>query len=151
VQHPELSSKPSRRIDINVESDTAQIAPVRRAVEQFAADVGFAEKAQAEVGLCVNEALANIVRYAYAGVEGKPIHIAAEWMETSGDGGDSGALRVTIRDWGNGVNPDDLPPKPRDPLKPGGVGLLCLHRLMDETSFTPQPDGMLLTMVKKRS
>ena len=60
-------------------------------------------------------------------------------------------LRITIRDWGNGVNPATLPAKPHDPLKPGGVGLVCLSRLMDDVIFAPQKDGMLLTMVKRKS
>jgi len=157
---------PPRRIDLNIESDPAQIAGVRRAVEQFAAESGLPAKAQAEVGLCVNEALANIIRHAYGEMPDKPIAIAAEWLD-DGESLQSGpiptdsrrreakvqhspALRVTIRDWGSGENPESEPPKPRDPLKPGGIGLLCLRQLMDEITYTPQRDGMLLTMVKRR-
>ena len=34
-------------------------------------------------------------------------------------------------------------------LEPGGVGLVCLNQLMDVVMFTPQPDGMLLTLIKR--
>ena len=57
---------------------------------------------------------------------------------------------VTIRDWGNGVNPDDLPPRPPNPLRPGGLGLVCLDKMLDEKRFEPQPDGMLLTMTRQK-
>lgn len=139
-----------RRIELRLQSHAAQVAEARRAVEQLAADTGFDAAAQGELGLCVNEALANVIRHAYGGVEGRPIVVAAEYSAPV-DGG-SPALRVTIRDWGNGVNPTDLPPKPRDPLQPGGLGLVCLRKLMNAVTFTPQPDGgMLLTMVKTKS
>jgi anti-sigma regulatory factor (Ser/Thr protein kinase) len=59
-------------------------------------------------------------------------------------------VRVLIRDWGNGVDPSTAPPRPYDPLTPGGVGLLCLARLLDGVIYTPQPDGMLTTLVKRR-
>src|SRR4030095_945348 len=86
----------------------------------------------AEVGLCVNEALANIMRHAYGGAAGKPIEVTAPCQ---GD-----PLFVTIRDGGTGVNPDPLPPRPYDPLEPGGLGLICLKRMMTEVTYLPQRD-----------
>ena len=71
--------------------------------------------------------------------------VVSEYMESP-----TRALRITIRDWGNGRNPAELPPKPYNALEPGGVGLICLRSLMDEVTYTPQPDGMLLTMVKRK-
>jgi hypothetical protein len=35
-------------------------------------------------------------------------------------------------------------------MNPGGLGLLCLGRLMNRVTFTPQQPGMLLEMTKKR-
>ena len=35
-------------------------------------------------------------------------------------------------------------------LRPGGLGLPCLKRLLDEAVFEPQPDGMRLRMVKTK-
>ena len=32
------------------------------------------------------------------------------------------------------------------PLKPGGVGLICMRQMMDDVQFQKQPDGMILTM-----
>ena len=55
-----------------------------------------------------------------------------------------------IRDWGNGVNPGAIPPRAHDPATPGGIGLICLRSMMDRAEFTPQPDGMLLTLSKRR-
>ena len=43
----------------------------------------------------------------------------------------------------------DETPKPKDPMCPGGLGLICLRQLLDVVKFDPQPDGMRLTLVKK--
>ena len=130
-----------------------------------------------EMGLCLNEALANIIRHAYRGADDQMILVTAETVngERTNDSGCAAAsvagsvaasvpvaemsavppyhgpaVRVTIRDWGTGVNPAALPPKPRDPLQPGGVGLICLRSLLDEVTYTPQPDGMLLSMTRRK-
>ena len=129
------------RLELNVTSDPAQLAPVRKAVESLASSAGFGEKDAGEVGLCVNEALANVIRHAYAGRIDRPIHLTAQATREG--------LSIDIRDWGNGIDPSRLPQRPYNPLEPGGVGLICLKQWMDEVQFTPQPDGMLMTLRKR--
>jgi anti-sigma regulatory factor (Ser/Thr protein kinase) len=140
---PATSELGSGHLSTRLTSDPSNIAAVRRAVEELCCCKGGLDRdSAAEVGLCVNEALANIMRHAYGGAAGKPIDVTAQCQ------GDT--LVVTIRDWGNGVNPDSLPPRPYDPLEPGGLGLICLRRMMTEVTYVPQRDGMLLIMKKRR-
>lgn len=127
---------------LRIESDPANVALVRQAVEKLCARSGFATRVCDDVGLCVNEALANVIRHAYAGAIDKPIDISATI--------EADVLHVTIRDWGNGVVPPRESPVANEPLTPGGLGLICLHQMMDSVTFTPQPDGMLLKMTKKK-
>jgi anti-sigma regulatory factor (Ser/Thr protein kinase) len=131
----------SPQLNVKIPSDPARIAEVRKSVEQVAASTGLDEQAVAEVGLCVNEALANVIRHAYGGVKDRPILVRAHCQDRM--------LVVTIRDWGNGVNPATLPPRPFDPLEPGGLGLICLRRMMNEVSYVPQGDGGMLLVMKK--
>lgn len=131
-----------RFVELNFNSDPANLAAARRAVEAFCEKAGFGERASGQVGMCVNEAVANVMRHAYDGATDRPILLR---VECQGD-----QLRVSIRDWGNGVNPLELPRRRRDPLRPGGVGLICLRQLMDEVVFERQSDGMLLTMTRQR-
>jgi serine/threonine-protein kinase RsbW len=128
--------------EMRIDSDPANLAPARKAVEAFTASCGFVEGAVHDVGLCLNEALANVMRHAYGGRTDRPIVITATF---AGD-----ELTVRVRDWGNGVDPSTLPHEPYNPLKPGGVGLICLSELMDAMVYEPQPDGMLATMVKRK-
>ena len=133
----------NRHIELKIASAPANLAAVRKAVESFAGNNGFAEKAIADIGLCLNETLANIIRHAYSNKADRPIEIRVEAHDDR--------LLVLIRDWGSGIDPSRVPQPPYDPLKPGGVGLLCIKQLMDEVSYTPQPDGMLTMMVKLRN
>ena len=103
---------------------------------------GLSAEGAADVGLAVNEAVANVIRHAYGGATDRPIVVRGECEPTGG-------VRVTIRDWGTGVNPLAQPPRQRDPMEPGGLGLVCLRQLLDDVRFEPQPDGMLLTMEKR--
>lgn len=138
---------PPQRLELSVTSHPAHLASVRKAVEGFATANGFDEKGVAEIGLCVNEAIANIIRHAYRGNQSRPVHVAAAM-----DGRDGGAMVITLRDWGIGVDPSTLPCRAYDPLEPGGVGLICLQQWMDRITYEAQADGgMLTTLTRRRS
>ena len=131
------------RLELKVDSDPANLAPVRKATEAFAGRFGLDTQAVADLGLCVNEAVANVIRHAYVGRTDRPIAVTCE--------GTAAGVRVLIRDWGNGVDPSSIPAPAYDPLTPGGVGLICLTRLLDDVTYAPQRDGMVTTLVKRRS
>ena len=138
---PITSAPPSaRRLELRVMSDPANLAAVRKQIEALAQASGFEERAVAEVGLCVNEAMANIIRHAYDGRHDQPIDVTAK--------ADEKQLIITLRDWGNGIDPSKLPCRPYDPLEPGGVGLICLGQWMDDVLYALQGDGILTTLVK---
>ena len=126
-------------------SDTAHLAPVRRAFEAFCRTTSLDGPACDELGLVVNEAIANVIRHAYAGATDRPVELT---VDHHGPG-----VRVVIRDWGSGVIPKPTDnPAAADPLMPGGLGLICLRQLTDHTSFEPQPDGgMELVIVRTTS
>jgi serine/threonine-protein kinase RsbW len=128
--------------ELTIESDPATLAPVRKSIELLCARAGFEPEQSAEVGLSVNEALANIIRHAYNGRTDRPIAIAAQARD--------GKVTIRLRDWGSGVVPPDPPPQ-NDPLKPGGLGLVCMTSLMDTIQYLPQRDGMVLVMSRVRS
>src|SRR4051812_7845266 len=98
------SPPPPRPIELKLVSDPATLAAARKQVEAFAAACGFRERAVGEIGLCVNEAMANVIRHAYAGRRDRPVHVGARF--------DGTRIIVTIRDWGIGVDPSQLPQRP---------------------------------------
>jgi len=137
-----LPTSPPAPVELKVTSDPANLARVRKAIESFASGHGFSERDVAEIGLCVNEAMANVIRHAYCGCHDRPVHVRAA-ME------DDRRIVVTLRDWGIGVDPTGLPRRERNPMQPGGVGLICLRQWMDQITFAPQPDGGVLTTMKR--
>lgn len=100
------------------------------------------------VELAVDEACSNIIDHAYRG-EGKgDIQCSVEVLD---DG-----VKVTLRDRGRPFNPDKVrPPKIGEPLekvKPRGVGLYLMRKMMDEVSYEARPDGNnVLTMIKRKA
>jgi serine/threonine-protein kinase RsbW len=132
----------SDKLDLNILSDPANVSAVRMSIEQFCESAGLDEPARQEVGLVVNEALANVIRHAYNGAKDKPVRITAR---RNGDG-----VQITIRDWGSGVDPSICSLPKRDVWTPGGVGMICIQRMMDDVKYLPQSDGMLLEMIRHR-
>ncbi len=85
-----------------------------------------------DVGLCVNEAMANVTRHAYSGAIDRPVEVAGEPLP-------GGGVRITIRDWGNGVNPDDVARAEPSPDTPGGLGLICMQHSSTTSATRPSP------------
>jgi serine/threonine-protein kinase RsbW len=136
------AGNPRPRIVLKINSNPANLRSARHEIEAFCLESGFDDKASGDVGLCLNEAIANVMRHAYEGKQDQPILIEAEC--------DGEELSITIRDWGTPFDPSALPEKKRDPLQPGGVGLICMKELLDEFHFAPQVQGTLLRMIKRK-
>ena len=130
---------------LEVTSDPANLASVRHACEAFCRQCGLGEADAGDVGLVVNEAMANITRHAYRGATDQPVSVTGHC--DCGDG--EGTVIITLRDWGTGFNPESVRPK-QDPSQPGGLGMVCIRCLVDDAVFAPQPDGMLLTLTKRK-
>ena len=108
--------------------------------------------AEAEIGpdtcfdltLAVEEAASNVIAHGYKG-RGGPLCVR---LEVSGDD-----VTVGVRDQARPFKPGKIkPPDTKTPLEDrpvGGLGLLLMHRLMDEVHYETLPDGNLLTMVKR--
>jgi len=137
-----------RRLWLKITSAAANLAPARHAVEDYCRRHGFDEQAVNDIGLALNEALANLMRHAYGGADDRPIEVIAQMQLADQE------IGLSIRDWGVGRVPPEMVRRDACDLRPGGLGLLCMHRLMDDIRFEPKRDGgMLLTMTrgKRRS
>jgi anti-sigma regulatory factor (Ser/Thr protein kinase) len=138
-----------RRMELEMTSHTGMLRPVRLALEEFGRDAGLSANQCDEIGLVLNEALANVVRHGYGGAQDKPIHVTFEHRQQ----GDGSEVQIKIRDWAKPFDPEKLPkePPPVDPdtIKPGGLGLLCMRKMMDRVEWKRLSDGMMLTMAKK--
>jgi anti-sigma regulatory factor (Ser/Thr protein kinase) len=100
------------------------VRPLRRAVARIAVREGADREVISDAALCVEEALANVVRHAYAGRPG-PLEVRV--LRAPGE------FEVLVRDMGNGL----------DSRHAGtlGIGLTLISRLCRHASIAAAPGG----------
>ena len=72
------SRQPGERLELNIQSNPANLRQVRNAIEEFAHAAGLKQQQCDEIGLVVNEAVANVIRHGYGGATNRPIAITAQ-------------------------------------------------------------------------
>lgn len=116
-------------------------------VQDEARRLRLADDVRFDLDLAVEEASTNIVRHAYRTGQAGDMQIRIEAAEDE--------VRITLTDWGKPFEADaahlavDVPVEVR---AAGGMGVLLIHKLMDEVIRTPAaaPGGPnVLTMVKR--
>ena len=94
--------------------------------------------------LAVEEAVTNVIRYAYGDGEGL-IRLTAACRD--------GNLVFELRDSGQAFDPTQVPEAdvtlPAEERTPGGLGLLLVRRIMDEVRYQRTDGENRLTLVKK--
>lgn len=118
------------------------LTPVREKLEELSCS--SKEKHQIEVS--VEEALVNIINYAYPEKRGE-IEILCSLPKP-------GLIEITIKDWGAAFNPEtfvksvekDLPLEDR---KVGGLGVYFMYQLMDQISYRREEGANILTLSKR--
>jgi len=123
------------------------LARVSEFVVEAAKDAGLSSEEVYSVELAVDEACCNIIDHAYGG-EGIGELKCSVIV-------DEGKLTVILSDRGRSFDPKTIPdPKlnvPIEKLKPHGVGLYLMRKLMDEIKYEAIPHrGNVLTMVKRK-
>lgn len=112
---------------ITVKAETAQLAQVRRFVEEVANELALDLERVFDLKVAVSEACANAVEH--AGCEAMSLQVCAR----------SQAERLTFTVTDSGYF---HPPSPRwDSVSSRGLGLPLMVALMDEVSFVRAPGG----------
>jgi serine/threonine-protein kinase RsbW len=137
----------SEPLKITITSNPCYIKVVRTAVEAFGGRNGFSLEQSHQIGLAVNEALANVIEHGYEGNMSQVINVTVEMLEEdqlSGKG-----LRVIIRDFGRQVDPECIKSRDLNEIRPGGLGVHIMRTVMDAVVYRCMPEGgMELTMLK---
>lgn len=121
------------------------LSEIRRLVGGWCRDAGASAEDSHAVVLAVDEVCTNIVEHGYAGDEGGTISV---WLEEAGD-----ELRVLVGDRGAAFDPAGAAPPDLDadwqdrPI--GGLGWHLVRGMVDDLSYRSEPDGNLLTLVKR--
>jgi serine/threonine-protein kinase RsbW len=96
------------------------------------------------VGVAVRESVINAIKHGNRHDVSK--HVIVEFVT------DAGEMTVSIRDQGEGFDPDKLadPLAPENMLKASGRGIFLMRNFMDDVSLSRAPEGgMEVRMVKR--
>ncbi len=126
-------------------SNPDAVREIRKEVERFASMNGFSEEETGQIGLAVNEAIANVIEHSYKGKTDRKIDIELDMCNFEG----KSALQITIRDYGEHVDPDKIQSRNLDEIRPGGLGVHIIKTIMDKVEYSCIPEaGMQLNMIK---
>ncbi len=131
-------------VELKLPSRIEAIEEAAGAVVDAARRLGFAEDALFGIDLAVREAVTNAVLHGNGGDESKPVEV--------GLSGTDAGLVVTVRDRGEGFDPESVadPTREENILKASGRGILFMRTFMDEVSWGRHPAGGTLVRMTKR-
>lgn len=113
-------------------------------IRSGAEERGFSSKKMNQVQVASEEALVNVIRYAYPDKDGS-VEITYNAKEGKG-------LVIQIIDWGVPFDPLSLPEPdidaPIEDREVGGLGIYMMRNIMDEVSYEREGDRNILTLVK---
>lgn len=129
---------------IKVEARFDQIAFVRDLVERCAVEAGFEERDRYAIQLAVCEALENTIIHGFQGESPNLIEARVD--------SDPGRVRIEIWDDAPPFNPAQSPEEidwSEDDPPVGGLGLMIIHKVMDEVSYSRKGGRNWLSMLKR--
>ena len=124
---------------LEIKSDPSELKDVRKKIELFCKEQSI-ETDVFLIKLAIDEALQNIIRYAYNFNKTKKILITIEKISNK-------SLKAEIRDYGMRVSASEIKPRELDDIKPGGLGIHFIKSIAKKMSYEHKDDGgTLLTL-----
>ena len=121
-------------------SDPAELKNIRQKVEAFCNE-NLIKVNLLEIKLAIDEAVQNIIRYAYKFDKTKKITIKLEKISKD-------SFKVEIRDFGEQVPIDQIKSRDLEDVKPGGLGVHFIKNSTKKMDYEHQADGgTLLTLI----
>ncbi len=109
-------------------------------------EINLSVKQRFQLELSLEEALVNIINYAYP-VKSGEIDIVCKSIDNNG-------IDIVIKDWGIPFDPKEICPKELEQLpleeRPiGGLGIYFICRFMDEVSYQRKEGANVLRLIKR--
>jgi anti-sigma regulatory factor (Ser/Thr protein kinase) len=115
-------------------------------IDEGAKTLGFDEQKIHQIMVASEEALVNVINYAYPEKPGN-IELLRDLREDK-------SLLIEIRDSGIPFDPLSLPEPdihaPMERRRPGGLGIYMIRKIMDEVTYRREDGLNILTMVKNQ-
>ena len=136
-------------LTLTIHNDVSEMAALEPFVEQISEEYGLDMAFSFQLHLSLDEAVSNVVNYAYGEQKDMPIMIEAQEMTV----GDRRQLLLRLIDNGMEFNPLAEAPEvdvtlSAEERQVGGLGIFLIRQVMDEVSYERKSDQNLLTMIK---
>lgn len=138
---PSQGGVPQKHVAFRMPSHPQYLPMVRAIVSESADLMGYDADLRTRILLAVTEAVTNVIRHAYGGVEDKPIDLEV-WVGEDG-------MRLELIDYGRFIDPKHIASRPLEEVRPGGLGVHLIKTTMDRVEYRENAHGgTTLTMVK---
>lgn len=135
-------------VRLEMTSNPEALSLVRAALERATELLHFQGAQSRAIVRSVDEALANVIRHAYAGKSGLPIEITCNRLQVEGDGPPRTGLEIVVEDSGVALDPAKLKGRSLEEVRPGGLGLHFIRESMDLVEFQHTNGKNQLRMIK---
>lgn len=141
-------------VTVRLLSQARYLSGTRDLVSGVSKRLGFADGACAHIALAVDEALCNIIRHGYGRREDGRIWVHM-WPAHGPAGARVDGVRIEIEDECPQTDPSRFRGRELDDVRPGGLGMHIIRKVMDEVRFERREDaggvGMRVVLFKRLS
>ncbi|MEW6535248.1 MAG: ATP-binding protein [Candidatus Auribacterota bacterium] len=131
-------------ITISVASNPRFLTLIRCMVFNTALLLKFSEKISREIMLAVDEAITNVIKHSYNQCYEKEIIVSLHLKNDR--------LEIHIRDYGKKTDPSCIKSRDLNDIKPGGLGVFFIRKIMDHVEYDTSPEeGTLLKLIKYKT
>jgi serine/threonine-protein kinase RsbW len=129
---------------LSLPSRVESVAEAAEAADAAARRYGLGDEGLFALDMAVREAVTNAVLHGNGGDASKPVEITFA--------GEGGALVVTVRDRGEGFDPEQVadPTAAENLLKTSGRGILFMRSFMDTVEWRRHPEGGTVVRMTKK-
>lgn len=136
-------------LKLTIHNDLSEMTALEPFVDQMSEEYGLDMAFSFQLHLALDEAVSNVVNYAYGELQGMPVTIEAEKSTDN----DRSSLVIRIIDNGLEFNPLEEAPEVDVTLNAeerqiGGLGIFLIRQVMDEVRYERLSDQNRLTMIK---
>jgi serine/threonine-protein kinase RsbW len=133
---------------LELTSNPEILSVVRSAVACLATNLGFADADTRALTRAVDEALANVIRHAYANRPGQPIELLCRRVTERTAAKRGPALEIVMMDRGISVIRKKFCGRELDDVRPGGLGMHFIQNGVDVVEYSRQLRKNRLRLVK---
>lgn len=135
-------------LKMELRSSPGSLCVVRAAAAQLTAGLGFPEPECRAVVLALDEALANVIRHAYAGRPDRPIEVTFRRIRAPWRAASRPALEIVLVDRGRKIDRAKLRGRALEDVRPGGLGLHFIRENMDAVEFRRRAGRNRLRLIR---